>query len=144
MASGDRFQLPKGWTKVVKSSVLHAVSLASTALTIRDTDYADLGGSRYCNACDRCSALAFPHHPQSALGNLRAVYGIRRPCDDCSDFHCRPHLHVPHRKWQTKRMNPPATRLPPAKKIVLVECGGLSSATLPDERAVDKLSRAFW
>ena len=33
MARCDRFPLPKSWTKTIKSSVLHAVSLASAALT---------------------------------------------------------------------------------------------------------------
>ena len=33
MASRERFPLPKGWTKTVRSSVLHAVSLATAALT---------------------------------------------------------------------------------------------------------------
>jgi len=33
MARCDRFALPKGWTKTIRSSVLHAVSLASAALT---------------------------------------------------------------------------------------------------------------
>ncbi len=33
MAHCDRFPLPKGWTKTIRSSVLHAVSLASAALT---------------------------------------------------------------------------------------------------------------
>ncbi len=34
MARCDRFALPKGWTKTIRSSVLHAVSLASAALTL--------------------------------------------------------------------------------------------------------------
>ncbi len=33
MARCDRFPLPKEWTKTIRSSVLHAVSLASAALT---------------------------------------------------------------------------------------------------------------
>ncbi len=33
MARRDEFALPKGWTKTIRSSVLHAVSLASAALT---------------------------------------------------------------------------------------------------------------
>ncbi len=33
MARCDRFALPKGWTKTIRSNVLHAVSLASAALT---------------------------------------------------------------------------------------------------------------
>ena len=33
MARCDRFPLPKGWPKTIRSSVLHAVSLASAALT---------------------------------------------------------------------------------------------------------------
>ena len=33
MARCDRFPLPKGWPKTIRSSVLHAVSLASGALT---------------------------------------------------------------------------------------------------------------
>ncbi len=33
MASRERYLLPKGWTRTVRSSVLHAVSLASAALT---------------------------------------------------------------------------------------------------------------
>ncbi len=33
MASRERFPLPKGWTKTVRSSVLHAVALAAAALT---------------------------------------------------------------------------------------------------------------
>ncbi len=33
MARCERFPLPKGWTKTIRSSVLHAVSLASTAVT---------------------------------------------------------------------------------------------------------------
>ena len=33
MARCDRFALPKGWTKTIRSSVLHAVSIASAALT---------------------------------------------------------------------------------------------------------------
>ncbi len=33
MARCDRFALPKGWTKTIRSSVLHAVSLVSAALT---------------------------------------------------------------------------------------------------------------
>ncbi len=34
MASRERFPLPRGWTKTVRSSVLHAVSFASAALTL--------------------------------------------------------------------------------------------------------------
>jgi len=33
MAGRDPFPLPRGWTKRVRSSVLHAVSLAFVALT---------------------------------------------------------------------------------------------------------------
>ncbi len=33
MASREPYLLPKGWTRTVRSSVLHAVSLASAALT---------------------------------------------------------------------------------------------------------------
>ncbi len=33
MARCDRFPLPKSWTKTIESSVLHAVSLASAALS---------------------------------------------------------------------------------------------------------------
>ncbi len=33
MARCDRFPLHKSWTKTIRSSVLHAVSLASAALT---------------------------------------------------------------------------------------------------------------
>ena len=33
MAAPDDFPLPRGWTKTVRSSVLHAISVASTALT---------------------------------------------------------------------------------------------------------------
>ncbi len=34
MARRERFPLPRGWTRIVRSSVLHAVSLASAALTL--------------------------------------------------------------------------------------------------------------
>ncbi len=33
MAATDPFSLPRGWTKTTRSSVLHAISLAFTALT---------------------------------------------------------------------------------------------------------------
>ena len=33
MARCDRFPLPRSWTKTIRSSVLHAVSLAAAALT---------------------------------------------------------------------------------------------------------------
>ena len=33
MARCDRFQLPKGWPKTIRSSVIHALSLASATLT---------------------------------------------------------------------------------------------------------------
>ena len=33
MAGRERFPLPRGWTRTVRSSVLHAVSIASTSLT---------------------------------------------------------------------------------------------------------------
>ena len=33
MARSDRFPLPKSWTKTIRASVLHAVSLAAAALT---------------------------------------------------------------------------------------------------------------
>ena len=33
MAAADDIPLPRGWTKMVRSSVLHAISVASTALT---------------------------------------------------------------------------------------------------------------
>ncbi len=33
MAAADDIPLPRGWTKTVRSSVLHAISVAFTALT---------------------------------------------------------------------------------------------------------------